>query len=219
MDLEAAGPGLYLLAQGQGGAGMALGQKAHVHGHGFHGFEHTVYVPFPGGDGRAVRAVRRAYAAAEERGHAVGNGGLALLRGNEVDVRIDAAGRKDEVLAGNGVRGVAHHEFRAHAVHDSRIARLTYARYHAVAYAHVGLDDALHGVHDGHVSDDDIQHAAVAPGAGIAAHTGAKGLAAAVDGLVAVAAQVLFDFHVKVGVAKADAVPHGGAEQRRVFFS
>ena len=219
MDLEAAGARFYLLAQGLGSAGMALGQQAHVHGHILGGLEHTMDIPLAGGDGRAVSAVSRANAAAEESGHTVGNSGLALLGRNEVHMGVDTASCEDEVFAGNGVRGVAHHEFGVHAFHDAGVPRLAYADNHAVADAHIGLDDALHGVDNGHVGDDDIQHAVIAAAARIAAHAGTQGFAAAVDGFIAVTTQILFDFYEEVSVSKADAVAHGRAEQGRILFS
>ena len=219
VDLEAAGAGFDLLAQGLFVVGVALAENAEVHGQGFGGFHDAVNVPRAGRDGGAVGAVGGADAAAEKGGDAVGNGGLCLLRAHEMHMGVDAAGGEDEMLSGNGVGGVAHHEMRIHVVHDGGIACLAYAHDAAVADAHVGLDDALHGVDDGCVGDDEVKHAVVAHGAGVAALACAQRLAAAVNDLVAVAAQVFFNFHIEIRVSEPDLVAHGGAVQAGIFLS
>ena len=217
MDLEAAGAGLYLLAQGLFVVGVALAENAEIHGQSFGRLHDAVNVPRAGRDGGAVGAVGRSDAAAEEGGYAVGYGGLRLLGAYQMHVRVDAARGENEMLAGNGVRGVAHHEMRIHVVHHGGIARLAYARDASVADAHVGLDDTQDGVDDGGVGDDEIEHAVVPHGTGIAA--GAERFAAAVDDLVAVAAQILFNFHIEFRIAEPDAVAYGGTVQAGVFLS
>ena len=219
MNLEAAGPRLDLLAQRIFVVGVPLAENAEIHGQIFGRFHDAVNVPRAGSDGGAVGPVGRPDAAAEKGGDAVGYGGLRLLGAHQMHVRVDAARGENEMFAGNGIRGVAHHKMRIHIVHHGGIARLAYAHDTAVADAHVGLDDALHGVDDGGVGDDEVEHTVVAYGAGIAALAGTERFPAAVNDLVAVAAQVLFNFHIKIRIAEPDTVTHGRAVQAGIFLS
>ena len=131
-----------------------------------------------------------------------------------MNVRVDAAGGEDEMLAGDGVGGIAHDKIRIDTIHHRRVAALADAHDPAVPDAHVGFDDALHRVDDGDVGDDEIKHASIAVQAGIAAHAAAQGFTAAVHGLVAVVAQVLFDFNVQVGIAQPDFIADGRTEAK-----
>ena len=219
MHLEAARAGLDLFDQRNAVVGVPLAEDAHVHRHGVDGFEHFADIPRAGGNGRSVGAVGGADAAAEEGGHAVGERGVTLLRGDVVNVRVDAAGGEDEMLAGDGVGGIAHDKIRIDTIHHRRVAALADAHDPAVPDAHVGFDDALHRVDDGDVGDDKIKHASIAVQAGIAAHAAAQGFTAAVHGLVAVVAQVLFDFDKQIRVPKPDFVPNGRAEEGSVFLT
>ena len=54
--------------------------------------QHHRHVPGSRGDRRRVGALPRTRAAADQRRHAVRETGLDLLRGNEINVRIDAGG-------------------------------------------------------------------------------------------------------------------------------
>ena len=63
--------------------------------------QHPADVPGAGGAGGGERAVRRAGAAAEQRGDARVQRVVDLLRADEVDVGVEAAGGQDPALAGD----------------------------------------------------------------------------------------------------------------------
>ena len=85
--------------------------------------------------------------------------------------RVDAAGRDDQVLAGDDLGAGADHQLRIDAGLDQRIARLADADDPAVADADVALDDAP-VVEDDGVGDDQVERrlapacraAAIGPG-------------------------------------------------------
>ena len=142
-----------------------------------------------------------------------------LLRRDVVDVSIDSARSENQLFAGNGVGGGADPHARADAFHGVGVAGFARAHNFAVFDAHVGFDDAQQGIDDGDVGDDQIEGAVLAAEPIAHAHAVAHGFAAAVDGLVAVVPEVAFDLDVKVGVAQADFVAHGGPEVVDVFLT
>ncbi len=142
-------------------------------------------LPGPRRDGRRVGAVRRAGAAADERGGAVRQRSVRLLRRDEVDVRVDAGGGEDQVVARDRIGGQAAFEPGCDAVHHLRVARLADGADAAVLDADVGLHDAEDRVDDGHVGDHEVRRAAPARDAVVHAHAFAQALAAAEDDLVA----------------------------------
>ena len=73
-----------------------------------------------------------------------------------MDVAVDAAGRQDQVLAGDDLGAGADHQLRIDAGLDQRIARLADADDPAAADADVALDDAP-VVEDDGVGDDEIE--------------------------------------------------------------
>ena len=134
-----------------------------------------------------------------------------------VHVAVDAGGREDEVLTGDGVSAGAGAESGGDALHHVGVAGLADAGYLAVLDADVGLDHAQQRVKDGDIGDDGVEAALLAGDSVGQAHAVAQGLAAAVHGLVAQHAEVLLDLHVQVGVGQADLVAHGGAEKHVVL--
>ena len=94
----------------------------------------------PGVQVVAIRAVRRAGAAADHRGDAGHQRFLDLLRADEVDVRVDAAGGHDHAFAGDDLGAGADGD--RHGGLDVGIARLADLPDAAVLDADVGLDDA-----------------------------------------------------------------------------
>ncbi len=100
------------------------------------------HVPGAGRAGGGVGPRGRAGAAAEQGRQPAGQGRLDQLRTDEVDVAVDAAGRQDQVLAGDHFRAGADHQLRIDAGLDERVARLADADDPAVADADVALDDA-----------------------------------------------------------------------------
>jgi hypothetical protein len=99
VQLEANGARVDLLVQRIGQAGVALAQKAQVHGEGIGRLQHALHVEGAGRAGGGQRAGGGAGAAAQHGGHAAGQGLFDLLRADEVDVAVDAACGDDVALA------------------------------------------------------------------------------------------------------------------------
>ena len=85
-----------------------------------------------------------------------GERGLHELRADEVDVAVDAAGRGDQVLAGDDLGAGADDQLRIDARLDQRVAGLADADDPAAADADVALDDAP-VVEDDGVGDDQVE--------------------------------------------------------------
>ena len=170
----------------------------------------------------AGRARRRAGAgagprAAAEHGRDAGGDGLVrLLRADEVDVRVEAAGRDDAALAGNHVGAGADDHGGVSAVHAVRSPGFADADADAFFAANVGFDDAA-PVDDERVRDDGVEGLGVRAAAGLA-HAFAQRLAAAKLALVAVGREVPFDFDPEVREAEADEVAGCGAKHAAVGF-
>ena len=153
MQLEADDAGLDLLLERPRDARVALAEEAEIHREAVGRLQHPHDVPRPRRAGRRVRARRGAGAAADHRRDARRQRFLDLLRADEVDVRVDAAGREDLAFAGD--------RFGAGADDDRDvrlrvgIAGLAYADDAAVLDADVGFDDAP-VVEDQRVRDDDV---------------------------------------------------------------
>ena len=156
----------------------------------------------------ALVPVGRAGAAAEHGGDAAAQRLLDLLRADEVDVAVDAAGGDDPALAGDGLGARADDDVDARL--DVRVAGLADAGDAAVADADVGLDDAP-VVEDERVGDDGVDGAR---GAGRLrlAHAVADHLAAAELDLLAVDGAVLLDLDEELGVGQPHAVAGGRPE-------
>ena len=92
---------------GSGRGAVALAEESEIHRILVRGFQHAVHVPDARRAGGGVGAVRRTGAAADHGGDAAGERMLDLLRADEMDVRIDAAGGDDAALAGDDLGGGA----------------------------------------------------------------------------------------------------------------
>src|SRR5438093_1231549 len=99
LQTASAGPDLFLERSGQ--AAVALAEKAEVQGKRLGGLQHALDVPGARRAGRGVRAGSRPGAASQERGQAGGQGRLAELRADKVDVAVDAARGDNEVFPGD----------------------------------------------------------------------------------------------------------------------
>jgi hypothetical protein len=136
-------------------------------------------------------AVRRAAATAEHAGDAAHQCLLDLLGRDEMDMGVHAAGREQQPLAGDDLRGDAHNHARSHPGHDVGIPGFADSGEEAVFDANVGFVDA--GViHDERIGDDTIQSVLRAHARGLA-HAFANDLAAAELALVAVMSVVALD--------------------------
>ena len=220
VELEANGACVDLLVQRIGQAGVALAQKAQVHGKGIGRLQHALQVEGAGRAGGGQRAGGGAGATAQHGGDAAGQGFFDLLRADEVDVAVDAAGGDDMALAADDLGTGADDD--VHAGLHVGVARFADGRDAPGPQANVGLEDA--GVVDDQgIGQHGVHRAATAgacssPGVGALAlrHAVADGLAAAKLHLFAIAAcaQRVVGFHFKdeFGIGQAHAVAHGGAE-------
>ena len=217
MQLEAAGPGAELLLQRRGMAGVALAQQPPVDRQRLGGLQHTGDVPGAGGAGGGVSAVGRPGAPAEHRGNAVGQGVPNLLRGNHVNMGVNAPGGGDEMLAGDDFRAGADNQIGMDAVHHAGVARLAHGGDAALAHPDVGLDDAQDGVQDDCVGDYQIQGAAGVGDLRRLPHTVAGRLAAAENQLIAGGKQILLNLADQGCIGQAETVSGGGAVEFRVL--
>jgi hypothetical protein len=140
VQLEADGARVDLLVQRIGQAGVALAQKAQVHGEGIGRLQHALHVPGAGRAGGGQRAGGGAGAAAQHGGHAAGQGLFDLLRADEVDVAVDAAGGDDVALAADDLGAGADDD--VHARLRVGVARLADGGDAPGFEADVGLEDA-----------------------------------------------------------------------------
>ena len=118
--------------------------------------DHARDVPRPRRAGGRIGAGRRAGAAAEHRGDAGHQRLLDLLRADEVDVGVDAAGGDDLAFAGDHLGARADDDVDAGL--DVGVAGLADRGDAAVLDADVGLDDAP-VVEDQRIGDDGVDGA------------------------------------------------------------
>ncbi len=208
VQLQAAGAGLDLLDQALGQAGIALAEEAEIHREGLGRLQHARQVPGPGRAGGGRGAGGRSGAAADHGGDAGIERLLDLLRADEVDVHIDAAGGDDAALAGDHLGAGADDDVDPGL--DVGIAGLADGGDAPVLDADVGLDDAPM-VEDQRVGDDGVDGALGAAPLALA-HAVADHLAAAELHLLAVDRAVLLDLDEELGIGQPDAVAGGGAE-------
>ena len=208
VQFERAGARLDLLDQRGGLRGVALAGEAEVHRIGVGGLDHALDVPGAGRAGGGESAGRGPGAPAQHRGDAGHEGFVDLLRANEMDVRIEAAGGEDLAFAGDHFG--AGPDDDGDAGLDVRIAGFANRRDEPVLQAHIGLHDPPMVEDDG-VGDDRVDRAARVGGLRLA-HAVADHLAAAELHLFAVSREVLLDFDDELGVGKADAVAGGGTK-------
>ena len=211
VQLQAAGAGADLLLQRPRQTAVALAEEAEVDRASLGRLQHALHVPGARRAGGGVGAGGRAGAAADQRRQAGGEGGFDQLRADEMNVAVDAAGRDDQVLAGDDLGAGADDQLRIDAGLDERVAGLADADDAALADADVALDDAP-VVEDDGVGDDQIERRfAALAGQRRLALAVADDLAAAELDLLAVDGEVLLDLDDQLGVGQANAVAGGGA--------
>ena len=208
MQFERAGAGLDLLDERGGLGGVALAGEAEVHRIGVGRLDHALDVPGAGRAGGGEGAGRGAGAAAQHRGDAGHQRLLDLLRADEMDVGVEAAGGEDLALARDHFG--AGPDDDGDAGLDVRIAGLADGRDEPVLQADVGLDDPP-VVEDDGVGDDGVDGAARV-GRLRLPHAVADHLAAAELHLLAVSGEILLDLDDELGVGEADAVAGRRAE-------
>ncbi len=220
MALHAHRARLDLLDQGCLAMPMPLAEDADVDRPVFECTQHHGDVAGARRDGGRIGTVRGTCSAPDQRRGAVRQRRLRLLRRNEVDVRVDAGGGKNQVRAGDGVGSQADFEARGDPIHRLWIAGLADAANATVLDADIGFDDPQYRIDDRHVGDHEVGRAARARYLIIHAHAFAHALAAAEDNFVAVtAAEVAFNFDEQAGIAQADAITGRRAEKADIFLS
>ena len=207
MQFQCTGARLNHLLERSGEGGVALAGKAEIHRESIKALDHPADVPGASAGGRE-RAVRGAGAAAQHRGHAAHQRFLDLLRRDEVDVGIHAAGGEDPAFAGDGFGRGADDDGDARL--RVGIAGLADAGDLAILEAHVGLVDA--GVVDDEGVGDHRVDGALGARRLALAHAVADHLAAAELHFLAVDRVVLLDLDEEFGIGQPHLVAHGGTE-------
>ena len=210
-----------LLDQRLGTRRVPFAEEPEVQRQSFGRFEHAVDVPFAGRARGRARALGRAGAAANHGGDAAVQRLPRLLRADEVDVRVDAAGGQDAVLAGDDFGRRADLEAGRDAVLDVGVAGLADRADAAVADADVRLDDAP-VVDDDGVRDHEVGRARRARDLRLSLAV-ADDLAAAEDHFVAVLREVVLDLEqqrVSPSRTRSPVVgPYRSAYVRRGIFT
>ena len=101
VQLQAHRASLHLFDQRRREARVAFAEKPKIHREGFGSLEHAVDMPWTRRARGRQSAGRGAGAAADHGGHARHQRLVDLLRADEVDVSVDAAGGHDHALAGD----------------------------------------------------------------------------------------------------------------------
>ena len=158
VQLEGAGAGLDLFLQRIGQRCVALAGEAEVHGKRVGRLDHARDVPRPRRAGGGVGAGGGAGAAAQHRGDAGHQRLFDLLRADEVDVGVEAAGGEDLAFARDHLGAGADDD--RHVGLDIRIAGLADGGDAAVPDADIGLDDAP-VIEDQRIGDDGVDGAAL----------------------------------------------------------
>ena len=208
VQFHRAGAGLDHFLERRRPRSIALAGKAKIHRKAVGRLDHAGDVPGAGRAGGGEGAVRRSGAAAEHRSHARHQRLVDLLRANEVDVGVEAAGGEDFTFAGDHVGAGADDDGDAGL--DVRIAGLADGGDFAVLQPDVGFDDAPM-VENERVGDDGVDRTLFVADLALS-HAVADHLAAAEFHFLAVGAEILLDFDDEIGVGEPHAVTGGRAE-------
>ena len=208
VQLQAGRAGADHFLQRRGARRVALAGEGQVDRQALGRLQHAREMPRPGRAGGGRGAGRGPGAAADQRGHAGGDRVLHLLRTDEMNMAVDAAGGEDLALAGDDLGAGADDDIDA-GLHVG-IAGLADLGDAAVGDRDIGLDDAP-VVDDQRVGDDGVDRALGLRRLRLA-HAVADHLAAAEFHFLAVDGEVAFDLDDQVGVGEAHAVAGGRAE-------
>ncbi len=207
-SLSAQAPALTISSSAAGPRGIALAGKAEIDRKRIGRLDHAAEMPRPRRAGGGIGAGRRPGAAAEHRGDAGHQRLVDLLRADEMDVGVEAAGGEDFSLAGDDLGAGADDDGDAGL--DVGIAGLADGGDAAVLEADVGLDDAP-VIEDQRVGDDGVDRA-LPVGDLRLPHAVADHLAAAELHLLAIDGEILFDLDDEIGVGEPHAVAGGRPE-------
>ncbi len=211
VQLQADRAGRDLFDQGRGLARIALAEKADIDGPAVGRLQHALHMPGAGRAGGGESAGGGAGAAAYHGRHARAQRLVDLLRADEVDVGVDAAGRHYHAFASDHFGRGADRD--GHAGLDVGIAGLADRGDAAALDADVGLDDAPM-VDDHRIGDHGVDHLRMR--ALRLTHAVAYHLAAAELHFLAVDRRIALDLDEEVGVGQTQAVAGGGAVHFRV---
>ena len=165
VQLQSDRAGLDLLTQTIRQRRIALPEKPKIDRETFRRFQHPMDIPCARRAGRGIRSGRRASAAADQRRQPIRQGLCDDLRTDEMDMRIDSAGRHDLAFCRKHFRaGADLHAFR-HAIHQVGIAGLADTDNAAIPDADVRLDDPP-PIDDDRIGDDEIERALARVAAG-----------------------------------------------------
>ena len=208
VQLERTGAGLDHFFERRGPRGVALAGKAEIDRKRIGGLDHAADMPRSGRAGGGVGAGRRSRAAAEHGGDAGHQRLVHLLRADEMDVAVEAAGGEDFSFAGDDLGAGADDDGDAGL--DVGIAGLADGGDAAFLDADVGLDDAP-VVEDQRIGDDGVDRALLVGDLRLA-HAVADHLAAAELHLLAIDGEIFFDLDDEIGISQPHAVSRGGPE-------
>ena len=196
MNLKTARARSELLLDGLLHGAVALAQKAKIHGEVFYCFEHHLNIPHSGCYGCTIGAIRGAYTTTDKRSDSVTQCCICLLRRDVVHVAVDTSGRKDEVLARDGIGSRTRNQRGIDTRHNIGVTRLSDACDTAILDTHIGLDNAQHGVEDCHIGNNHIESTCLRGNGVGQCHAVAQSLASAIDHLIAIVAQVALNFYI-----------------------
>src|ERR1700688_465187 len=207
MQLESHDSRADLLLERLGQAGVALAEQAEVHRQLIERLVHACNMPGSRRAGRSTGAARGPGAAADHGRDPAHERVLDLLRTDEVNMRIDGAGRHDQAFTCDHLAAGAQHD--VHPRLYIRIAGLADGCDPPVLDPQVGLDDAPM------VENDDIGDHGIDDFGGRAlalAHAVANDFAAAEFDLFTVDAVIVLDFDPQLRVAETYPIAAGRAE-------
>ena len=208
VQLERTGAGLDHFLQRRRARGIALAGEAEIDREGVGGLDHAADMERPRRAGGGIGAGRRTGAAAEHGGDAGHQRLVDLLRADEMDVGVEAAGGEDFSFAGDDLGAGADDDGDAGL--DVGIAGFADGRDAAVLDADVGFDDAP-VIEDQRIGDDGVDRASPIGDLRLA-HAVADHLAAAEFHLLAVDGEILFHLDDQIGVGQPHAVAGGRPE-------
>ena len=156
VDFQPHGTGFYLFNQGFFVGAVAFSEKSQVYRVFFGGFQHHFHVPGTGSTGGGIGAVGWTGSSADHCSDTAVQCGFNLLRGNKVNMCIQAAGGDDQSFRGKRFGGSPHSHARGYAVHDGGISGFSDAGDFSVLDADICfIDSGI--VDDQGVGDDKIQ--------------------------------------------------------------
>ena len=197
VQLEADRAGLDLLHQRRREARVAFAEKTEIHREGFGRLEHPVDVPWTRCACGRQGAGRGPSPAADHGGHARHQRLVDLLRADEVDVSVDAAGGHDQPLAGNDFGSGADDDVDPGL--DVRVAGLAESGDPAFLDRDVAFDDAP-PVDYQRIGDHRV--GAIFRRSLALAHAVANDLAAAEFDFLTVDREILLDLDDELGVGE-----------------